>query len=104
MSVELSQARDFFLASPYESLPWRAFHDNYRIRHNDDLVDLESAGRLILYLSLYSPDLTPIEEPFSILSAFKAYLRRHGHQLHQPEDPVETLLEANKSCYSREGI
>ncbi|KAG0692150.1 hypothetical protein DFH29DRAFT_818133, partial [Suillus ampliporus] len=52
----------------------------------------------ILYLPPYSPDSTPIEESFS---AFKAYLRRHCHQLRHLEDPVEVLLEAT-SCITVE--
>ncbi|KAG2749002.1 hypothetical protein P692DRAFT_201713760, partial [Suillus brevipes Sb2] len=51
-----------------------------------------------LYLPPYSPDLTPIEESFS---ALKAYIRRHGHQLRQLEDPVDALLEAT-SCITAE--
>ncbi|KAJ8587652.1 hypothetical protein M405DRAFT_699401, partial [Rhizopogon salebrosus TDB-379] len=47
----------------------------------------------ILYLPPYSPDLTPIEESFS---AFKAYIRRHAHELRQHNDSVLSLLEATR--------
>ena len=60
----------------------------------------------MMYLPLYSPDLTPIEESFSARESqtshviwshpyltVKSYIRRHGHELQQHGDPIQTLLE-----------
>ncbi|KAG2744233.1 hypothetical protein P692DRAFT_20744452, partial [Suillus brevipes Sb2] len=48
----------------------------------------------LLYLPPYSPDLNPIEESFSTLLFFQAYLRRHAHRLRDNDDPINVLIEA----------
>ncbi|KAG2741766.1 hypothetical protein P692DRAFT_20750382 [Suillus brevipes Sb2] len=56
----------------------------------------------MLFLSPYSPDLTPdltpIEESFS---AVKAFIRHHADKLRQHHDPVFALMEAT-SCIMAE--
>ena len=49
---------------------------------------------MLLFLPPYSPDLTPIEESFSI---WKAYLQRFGLRIWAEEDPILAILEST-SC------
>ena len=51
----------------------------------------KSAGILVLFLPLYSPDLNPIEPTFSYL---KQYLQEHEHIIHAVNNVTDIIKSA----------
>ena len=69
--------------------------DNCSVHHVQAVAEVfESAGILVMFLPLYSPDYNPIEETFSYI---KGYLKEHDDLLQALDNPLPILQAAFES-------